>query len=553
MGMVARFCRSADPEITTRHVPAVEGLGRPEHEVLGRHLLPYATRAWADLAGGPRGRLKPTHDVYLKQWQLAGPRLTAWDVILYDEAQDADPCIAAVVEHQDHAQLIAVGDSAQAIYSWRGAGDFLSRLDAAYRLRLTQSWRFGQAIADEANVWLGALGTDMRISGNPARDSQVAPLEHPDTILCRTNAGTIDALLDAHDQGVKVHLVGGGTEMLALAQAAERLQAGRAAGHPELALFSTWDQVVDYAVHDPSGSDLAVAVRMIDRYGADGVIAAISGSVPGSQADRVVSTAHKAKGLEWATVRIGDDFREPLDPKTGEPLPIPPADAMLAYVSVTRAMDTLDTDGLGWVHDHLAALEASSGETVEPETTPISAVVLPASEDTIVATGRDGDAGRPRASTPGLLGDAALREQPADRIADPRDETLAAAGEHEACFYAEQAAGTIAAMAEGSDASPLPRIEVGSRVLVADEHGEWLVRSVAKDGSFTCYQAGANGRARSFRPEWCTPASRTGKGGKPVKVRNVTQAARRARAAWREQAGFPLPPPQWQPDPPGRG
>jgi hypothetical protein len=104
-------------------------------------------------------------------------------------------------------------------------------------------------------------------------------------------------------------------------------------------------------------------------------------------------------------------------------------------------------------------------------------------------------------------------------------------------------------MAEGSDAPPLPRTEVGSRVLVADERGEWLVRSVAKDGSLTCYQAGANGRGRSFRPEWCIPASRMGKGGKPVKVRSVTQAARRARAAWREQAGFPplttvaVPPP----------
>lgn len=30
---------------------------------------------------------------------------------------------------------------------------------------------------------------------------------------------------------------------------------------------------------------------------------------------------------------------------------------MLAYVSVTPAMDTLDVGGLGWVHDHLAALD----------------------------------------------------------------------------------------------------------------------------------------------------------------------------------------------------
>ena len=69
----------------------------------------FAQRAWADLSAGEKGRLKATHDVYLKQWQLSHPQLTERDVILYDEAQDADPCIASVEEGQRPAQLIAVG------------------------------------------------------------------------------------------------------------------------------------------------------------------------------------------------------------------------------------------------------------------------------------------------------------------------------------------------------------------------------------------------------------------------------------------------------------
>lgn len=61
------------------------------------------------------------------------------------------------------------------------------------------------------------------------------------------------------------------------------------------------------------------------------MIRAIDGTVrTGSQAELVVSTAHKSKGLEWDRVRIATDFTEPLDQKTGQPLPIPPADAMLA-------------------------------------------------------------------------------------------------------------------------------------------------------------------------------------------------------------------------------
>jgi len=462
MGMVARFCRSADVEITARHFLPPEGLTDDEAASLARHLVPLARRAWADLASGPKGRCHPTHDVYLKQWQLSKPSLSGWDVILYDEAQDADPAIAAVVEHQPHAQLIAVGDSAQAIYGWRGAGDFLHRVDAAHRLRLTQSWRFGQPVADEANVWLGVVGTDMRIVGSPHRESTLEPLSHPDAVLCRSNAGTLDAVLDAHDDGVRVHLVGDGTEMLALARAAERLQADKPAGHPELAAFRSWDQVVEYAKNDPAGSDLVVAVRMIEKYGAKGVVAAIDGTVSERSAQLIVSTAHKAKGLEWDKVRIAEDYKEPIDKKTGEPLPVPRADAMLAYVAVTRAMGILDTGGLSWIHDHLEAL------------------------------------GHPAC-------EAAL-----SRL-DP-EVYLARYG-----------------------------LALGECVRVADERGTWMITEVNKDGSLVAYATERSGGARSFRPEWMTPAVRMSKGGKRSPVKSPSPAARAARSAWRDQHGFGHP------------
>ncbi|MGH8996730.1 MAG: UvrD-helicase domain-containing protein [Acidimicrobiales bacterium] len=480
MGMVGRFCRSADDEITAHHLLPPEGLTDDETTFLARHLLPLARRAWADLTSGPKGKCHPTHDVYLKQWQLSKPRLAGWDVILYDEAQDADPAIADVVEHQHHAQLVAVGDSAQAIYGWRGAGDFLNRVDAAHRLRLTQSWRFGQAVADEANVWLGVVGTDMRIVGSPHRDSTLEPLDRPDAILCRSNGGTIDALLDAHNDRVRVHLVGDGKEMLALAQAAQQLQDGKPAGHPELAAFTSWDQVVEYTEKDPAGSDLVVAVRMIEKYGADGVVAAIDGAVPERSAQLIVSTAHKAKGLEWDKVRVANDFTEPLNKETGEPLPIPRAKAMLAYVAVTRAMDNLDTGGLSWIHDHLEALGIPAGDPVNPDITP-----------------------------------TALAQRPVPVLKELR-----------------------------------PTLTVGSRVLVAEERGAYVVVSTNRDGSLTCYPATEQGGgARSFRPEWCIPSERPGKGGRPIRVRTVPLNARRARTLWREQHGFlPLDPARTRPD-----
>ena len=51
-------------------------------------------------------------------------------------AVDAFTAGGTVVTHQA-SQLIAVGDSAQAIYGWRGAADFLDRVEAAHHADLT--------------------------------------------------------------------------------------------------------------------------------------------------------------------------------------------------------------------------------------------------------------------------------------------------------------------------------------------------------------------------------------------------------------------------------
>ncbi|MFC8536758.1 UvrD-helicase domain-containing protein [Streptomyces sp. NPDC057249] len=91
---------------------------------------------------------------------MSRPRLRA-DFLLLDEAQDANPVIADLVQNQD-AQRIAVGDSAQAIYGWRGAVDALATWPAQLRLYLQQSWGFGPAIADHENLRLTQIGAPIR-------------------------------------------------------------------------------------------------------------------------------------------------------------------------------------------------------------------------------------------------------------------------------------------------------------------------------------------------------------------------------------------------------
>jgi len=356
---VANFCHSPDVAITPVHFARPEAPRSTDLSSLAATVVAVARRAWADLTS-LGGRLKPSHDVYLKLWQLSDPVL-AYDFVCFDEARDADPATADVVARQD-AQLVAVGDSAQAIYAWRGATYFLERLDTPARVVLTQSCRFGPAVAEEANVWLGVLDSRLRLRGSPHRDSTVGTLDAPDAIFCRSNAGCVGEVMAAQDDDRRVALVGGGEDMVGLAEAARRLRAGEPAAHPELVALEDWPEVQDYAEHDPGGSDLAVAVRLIDRHGPEAIIAAVRSCAPEAEAELTVSAAHRAKGREWNQVLVAGDFKKPKpDPVTGHPGPIRRDETMLAYVTDTRAMTRLDNTGLARVHTHPAASTPTRG------------------------------------------------------------------------------------------------------------------------------------------------------------------------------------------------
>jgi len=355
METVQRFCHSAGRAPSGDHVPRKPGLDTPEGlAVLRQELPPLAAKAWNDLTSTD-GQLRFDHDVYLKLWQLSGPRLPA-DYILLDEAQDADPVIAAIVEAQSHAQLIAVGDQCQAIYGWRGAVDAMKNFPADVRLPLAQSFRFGPAVAEEANKWLSILHAGLRLRGYDRINSAVTSGSAASTILCRTNATAIAEAMNAMDTSSrKVAITGGGRQILALAEAAVTLKAGTGTSHPELFAFRTWGEVQDYAEHDPGGSDLQVFVKLIDDHGPETIIDAARHLSDERYADLIISTAHKAKGREWDTVRIAGDFREPKKnpEKPHEPPKISPPEAMLAYVAVTRAKLTLDRSGLAWVDSYM--------------------------------------------------------------------------------------------------------------------------------------------------------------------------------------------------------
>ncbi|GAA1375670.1 UvrD-helicase domain-containing protein [Streptomyces beijiangensis] len=356
---VTRYCQSADTELAQHHVPRLRGIdGDDAHAELADLLLPYAAKAWDDLQSPNAGTVRFEHDHYLKMWALTGPVLLG-DFLLLDEAQDTNPVLEQVVLAQrDRTQIVMVGDSAQAIYGWRGAHDVMTGF-TGHHLTLTCSFRFGPKLAAEANRWLTLSGSPIQLTGTPDIPTTVGSHKsRPDAVLCRTNVGAVTEILTLLDAGTTTALAGGGGALRALAQAARDLIQGRRTHHPELVLFTTWTELRDYAELDPAGADLQPFANLVDEHGPDAILQAVDRLVPEDRAQVTVSTAHKAKGREWAHVRIAPDFTPPADTDevdaAGKPVPGPvnESEARLAYVAVTRARHHLDPAGLDWIHQH---------------------------------------------------------------------------------------------------------------------------------------------------------------------------------------------------------
>lgn len=340
---VTRFCQSADPEITPRHVPYIEGIdpivdgvrSYGNNNEVAKLVADYARAAWADLTS-LHGDLPFRHDHYLKLWQLSEPKIAS-DFILFDEAQDANPVMVAVVAAQDHSQLVWVGDSQQQIYSFTGAVNALASVPYDQRAFLTQSFRFGPAIAEVANGILGRLEAELRIVGTDSIPSVVGSVAQPDAVLTRTNAAAVRTVLEAQGAGQRPALVGGGEEVLKFAKGAQQLIELGHSEHPDLACFDSWQEVREYVQEDEQGGELRLMVKLVDDFTVPTIISTLDRMPREADADVIVSTAHKAKGREWDSVQLAGDFPPDSEKVADEEL-------RLLYVAATRARRELDID-----------------------------------------------------------------------------------------------------------------------------------------------------------------------------------------------------------------
>lgn len=338
---VGNFCKSINPTLGPKDVhsiPLVDVDDQASEEFNGL-ILNYAKGMWADLQK-QTGLVKFEHDHYLKMWQLAKPEIPG-DILLFDEAQDADPVMLDVVNSQQ-AQLVYCGDSFQAIYEWRGAIDALSIVHVDETKWLTQSFRFGDSIAEIGNSFLERLDSEARIEGLKSKKSLVGEVQRPDAILCRTNFGAISSLILSQGQGRKSALMGNVKVSLEqFAVGCRDLMYGRRTGHPDLAPFKNWNEAYEWSQDESASSmagDVATLIQLVQNISVEQMLQCLAAAVEEKDAEVVISTAHRAKGREWNSVCLAGDFQHPDDMDT--------ADLRLTYVAVTRAKEKLDISQL---------------------------------------------------------------------------------------------------------------------------------------------------------------------------------------------------------------
>ncbi|CAK6959891.1 F-box DNA helicase 1 isoform X2 [Scomber scombrus] len=372
------FMASADDTISISHVPTKDVI---ENE------KPYFVRDAENIWDKMKEFVKTnndafymTHDGYLKLWQLQKPRLSdQFDVLFIDEAQDCTPAIMDVMLSQQCGKIL-VGDPHQQIYTFKGAVNALHIVDHTHIYYLTQSFRFGAEIAFVGATILkvcknvqkilvggkqkGSVSDETADQVKMALRTGVSRCPGKTAVLSRTNASMFNEAVELTDvnPNCRIHYVGG-VKGIGLNRILDiwRLMQGahyqiKSIKDPLIRSFAKKKEqrfmaLKKYA-EQTEDHELESKLLTVERY---------RGRIPHLvtclekcfesdmyNADFILGTVHKAKGLEFDTVMVSDDFAKIPSPR--HELHHHPTFAFdkfeddewnLLYVAVTRARSSL--------------------------------------------------------------------------------------------------------------------------------------------------------------------------------------------------------------------
>ena len=344
------FCKTIDPLLTEKHFPIPSDIIDPlintklMRDQLAQKYLPAAIKLW-HLMSDLNSDFPSRHSIYAKLWVMGNPKLD-FDYIMMDEAQDMDILMSKLLEAQN-CPIFYVGDRYQSIYGWRGAINAMEKIDTKYHAHLTMSFRFGQRVADISNMILSKEFNETKLlRGNPIVDTKINAQETPTAILCRTNSMVARVLLDRIEDGHTDISSTGTQDAIEFFESVKLLKTTQHA-KGKYRLFRSYEELEHYS-DTIDGRDLKSYTNMENKYGYTKVLESLNfvkANLSGSKL--VISTAHRAKGLEWDHVELAPDFKAPSDKGYTD------EETRLLYVAITRAKKSINIQNIQTILDEI--------------------------------------------------------------------------------------------------------------------------------------------------------------------------------------------------------
>lgn len=293
-----------------------------------------------------KGTIDFNDQVYMPA--MFGGSFGRYPTVLVDEYQDLSPVNHALLQRIATGRLIGVGDRYQNIYGFRGAkAAGMQEAIAHYSmttLPLSLTFRCPSAIVSHVH-WRVPTFRALHQGGFVERPATLASDDITDdtTVICRNNAPLFRLAIKLFGEGRSATITGRdiGPRLLGIMRKLGPESLGRA---QVLGLIDQWlcDRL---AAESKSAEDLAACMRVFAEHGRDlGQAISYAEHVLKADGKVLLTTGHKAKGLEWPRVVH-------LDPWLVRGKHASEQDKNLDYVISTRSSDTLieiDSEQIEW-------------------------------------------------------------------------------------------------------------------------------------------------------------------------------------------------------------
>jgi F-box protein 18 (helicase) len=275
------------------------------------------------------GAIECTHDFYMKAFHmhLADGSITypKQDFVLVDEAGDLNEVTLAIFMLLPARVKIAVGDSAQNIYSFNHTVNAFHQLqDKGVSFRLTESFRVSAEIAERIQHFCtNNISKDMLFKGQVLTDHTITTR----AFIARTNAGLIGTMIELAARKVDFTLVRKASAIfsLPLTMCFVKYQGkinNPGYGHLQSDIDDWYeDQNLMTKYKSPHlylaslyefDVSLMSAIRLVQSKGKSSILAAydFAKACERKRTNLYIATSHSVKGLEFDEVNILDDLND---------------------------------------------------------------------------------------------------------------------------------------------------------------------------------------------------------------------------------------------------